>query len=169
MTAADETRPRDAAPQERTVLFADIASSTEILREVGEMEGRSLIVRCLAVMTEVVEATGGEVVKRIGDELFCFYPEPDAAAHGASQMQQRVVDGHKNKEFAFPMRIRIGFEHGEVSTHGGEVYGTTIHTAKVRIFIKSIVVYVMRKLQNKNRLTFTVELREKQTLLPLPA
>ncbi len=130
MADGAELIPAEGSAATRTILFADIVDSTGILRTHGEEGGRELIVSCLAVMASATEECKGVVLDRIGDEIMCLFEEPDAAAHAAAQLQQRVSEGHAKGELGCPMRIRVGLEHGTITKVGGELYGTTIHAAK---------------------------------------
>ncbi len=113
----------------KTVLFADIVDSTGLYDEKGDDVARGLLVQCLDLMTKVVEESKGVVEDRIGDEVLCTFDEPDAAAHAASQLHQRVQDGHAAGELECPMQVRIGLEHGPIMRTPEGLFGTTIHTA----------------------------------------
>lgn len=129
MTDVDETGPADDATEAKTVLFADIVDSTRLFDERGDAVARGLLVRCLDLMASVVGDCKGRVEDRIGDELLITFDDPDAAAHAAGQLHQRIQDGHAKGELDCPMRIRIGLEHGPIMRTTEGLFGTTIHTA----------------------------------------
>jgi class 3 adenylate cyclase len=119
----------DRSTETKTILFADVVDSTGLYDEKGDEVARRLLVQCLDLMTTVVEGCKGVVEDRIGDEVLCTFDEPDDAAHAASQLQQRVQDGHANGELECIMRIRVGMEHGPIMRTQEGLFGTTIHTA----------------------------------------
>ena len=119
----------ERSSETKTILFADVVDSTGLYDELGDQVARHLLVQCLDLMTRVVEDCKGVVEDRIGDEVLCTFDEPDDAAHAASQLQQRVQDGHGAGELDHPMRIRVGLEHGPIMRTQEGLFGTTIHTA----------------------------------------
>jgi len=124
-----DSKPDDRTTETKTILFADIVDSTGLYDEKGDETARRLLVQCLDLMTKVVEGSKGVVEDRIGDEVLCTFDDPDDAAHAASQLQQRVQDGHANGELECAMRVRIGMEHGPIMRTEEGLFGTTIHTA----------------------------------------
>jgi class 3 adenylate cyclase len=110
------------------VVFADISGSTAIYEQLGDIAGHQLIRGCLGIMQEEVEAHGGQVVKAIGDELMCTFPDVVSALGAATGMQQQV------QELAAPggrrMSLRIGVHHGlALLEEGGDVYGQAVNVA----------------------------------------
>ena len=114
---------------ERTVLFADIAGSTRLLGELGDDAGRVLLVRYVGLLADTARAAGGEVANLLGDEVFCIFVAPDAAAAAAASMHESVEAASARERLARPVRIRAGFVHGSVvhSTEGW--FGSTVHKA----------------------------------------
>lgn len=109
------------------VLFADVAGSTRLYEVLGDAEALRAIDRCLNRVERAVVASGGKVVKTIGDELMATFVNTEMAAHAAMQIQSRVdglppVLGNK-------LAIRIGFHYGSVLTGGGDVFGNTVNVA----------------------------------------
>jgi len=118
-----------AESQEQTALFADIAGSTRITEETGDFGARDILSTCLDLMDEIVRKQGGRVSRRIGDELLCLFPTAELAAFAAAELHAVVTSAHRKGRLPRPMRLRIGFEHGPVVEHDGELYGQTVHTA----------------------------------------
>ena len=88
-------------PQERrklvTVLFCDLAHSTEIAEALDAESVRALALRYFEAMRGAVEAHGGTVEKFIGDAVVALYGVPVAheddalrAIRTAIEMQQRL-------------------------------------------------------------------------------
>lgn len=112
---------------ERAILFADVSGSTRLYELLGDKVAKDAIARCLAVLTAVVEAQRGRVVKTIGDEIMAVFPRPEAAAAAAHQMQNNVaamppVSGQ-------PMRIRVGFHFGPVLEDDNDFFGDGVNVA----------------------------------------
>lgn len=113
--------------RETTVLFADVTGSTRLYEEVGDTTAADAIRRCLDVVQRATEASGGRVVKTIGDELMAVFPNPDRATQAATRMHMAVnalppIEGQK-------LSLRIGFHAGPVIQRGGDVFGDTVNLA----------------------------------------
>jgi len=115
--------------QERqaTVLFADVSGSTKLYESEGDKAAMEAVARCLDQLRQKVEASGGRVVKTIGDEVMALFPTPDSAAIAASSMQYAIE--------ALPLvgatklGVRIGFQSGPVIQSGDDVFGDTVNLA----------------------------------------
>jgi class 3 adenylate cyclase len=110
-----------------TILFADVSSSTRLYEAAGDAAALEAISACLAAARLATEASGGRGVKTIGDEVMCIFPDPNAAASAAAEMQAKVdalaeVAGMK-------LGIRIGLHHGPVLQRDDDVFGDTVNVA----------------------------------------
>ena len=111
----------------QAVLFADVSGSTRLYENLGNTMALSCIGLCLQIIKESSEAEGGRVVKAIGDELMCAFPDAGAAARAASDMQNRIsmqdpVSGQQ-------MAIRVGMAFGPVIERDGDVFGDCVNVA----------------------------------------
>jgi hypothetical protein len=108
------------------ILFADVCDSTRIYEQLGDDRARALVARCIALMTDSIHRYGGTLVKTIGDEVMATFPEADAAADAAGEMQGlihgTVMDGH-------PLAIRIGFHYGLALQEERDVFGDAVNLA----------------------------------------
>ncbi|MCC6534940.1 MAG: adenylate/guanylate cyclase domain-containing protein [Burkholderiales bacterium] len=109
------------------VLFADIAGSTTLYETLGDSHAKSLVDECLHALRTITARHGGRVVKTIGDELMCVFPDADRVTLAACEMQQAVsaLPVVSNVQRA----IRIGFHAGPVLEADGDVFGDTVNTA----------------------------------------
>lgn len=114
-------------PKDPAVLFADIAGSTSIYETLGDANAKAMIDECLHVMRAATARYGGRVVKTIGDELMCVFPDAERAAMAASEMQQAVAG--LPEVSAVRRSIRIGFHAGALIEADGDVFGDTVNTA----------------------------------------
>ncbi len=114
-------------PQDPAVLFADIAGSTSIYETLGDTNAKAMIDECLQVMRAATARYGGRVVKTIGDELMCVFPDADRGSMAASEMQQAVAA--LPTVAAVRRSIRVGFHAGPLIEAEGDVFGDTVNTA----------------------------------------
>jgi adenylate cyclase len=122
----DKTNAMSESPN-LTVLFADVAGSTRLYERCGDKEALRRVGECLAVAKEAVLANDGEVIKTIGDELMCLFPNSGAATLAACAMQSGV-HGLPQAGDA-PMALRIGYQSGPVLRRDGDVFGDTVNVA----------------------------------------
>jgi predicted ATPase/class 3 adenylate cyclase len=116
-----------AAVGVRGFLFSDLEGSTRLLEELRtEAYGRLLAVYHRMV-TEATAATGGEVVDREGDGLFCVFPTAGAALSAAVSAQQAM--GREPWPGGVTVRARMGVHVGEVSLGEAGYVGMEIHRA----------------------------------------
>jgi adenylate cyclase len=110
-----------------TVLFADVSGSTSLYETAGDDAALEAVSACLAEARAATEASGGRVVKTMGDEIMSIFPEPDSAANAASDIQARIealpeVAGKK-------LGVRVGFHHGPVLQRDDDIFGDTVNLA----------------------------------------
>lgn len=112
---------------EVAVLFADVSGSTKLYETLGDAQAKAMIDECLEIMRTVTARQAGRVIKNIGDEIMCVFPDADRGHFAATDMQLKIaalpaVSGIKRS-------IRIGFHVGAVILESGDVFGDTVNTA----------------------------------------
>ncbi|MEN8718786.1 MAG: adenylate/guanylate cyclase domain-containing protein [Oceanococcaceae bacterium] len=110
------------------VLFADVVGSTRLYERYGDAVAKAAIDACLALCSDVVTETQGRVVKTIGDEIMCVFPDACSAARAAIGMQQGVEAGVPGA--SVELAIRVGFHAGEmIVADDGDVFGDAVNVA----------------------------------------
>jgi class 3 adenylate cyclase len=112
---------------EVAVLFADVAGSTKLYETLGDSRAKAMIDECLQMMRTVTERHAGRVIKNIGDEIMCIFPDADRGHIAAADMQSRLAD--MPAVSGVKRSIRIGFHVGAVIYEGSDVFGDTVNTA----------------------------------------
>jgi len=123
MTAAESPPSVSVA-----ILFADISGSTRLYETLGDARARQLIGRCIALMTGATEKHAGTLIKTIGDEVMCRFPDADAAAAAALDMQEQV-SGASITGGGMNLAIHVGFHYGAVVEEEGDVFGDAVNVA----------------------------------------
>jgi len=109
------------------VLFADIAGSTKLYEALGDAQAKILIDEALVALRAITERHRGRVVKTIGDELMCVFPDAERGFLAATDMQTLV---HALPAVKSAKRmIRVGFHAGPVIEEKGDVFGDTVNVA----------------------------------------
>jgi class 3 adenylate cyclase len=116
------TGERPQAQAERvlaTVLFTDIASSTELAAKLGDRSWREILERFRGVVRDQLNHFGGQEVNTRGDDFLATFDGPARAVRCA----MRLTDA-----FGGPgLQVRAGVHTGEVELLGGDVGGMTVH------------------------------------------
>jgi len=125
--ADEKTQIDPNAATEVAVLFADVSGSTKLYEALGDTQAKLLIDEALSGMKGVTERHRGRVIKTIGDELMCVFPDAERGFLAATDMQTlvnalAVMKGVKRM-------IRVGFHAGAVIEEKGDVFGDTVNVA----------------------------------------
>jgi class 3 adenylate cyclase/tetratricopeptide (TPR) repeat protein len=125
-----------------TVLFCDLAGSTELGERIDPERLRALLARWYEAMRAPIERHGGTVEKFIGDAVMAVFGVPhvhedDALRAVRAAVEMRAAVARLNDELAGPrhrpLAIRIGVNTGEVVTGDAAatlVSGDAVNTAK---------------------------------------
>ena len=135
-TAPSRTETRKTV----TVLFADIAGSTQLGERLDPEAVRWLLARHFAEARTVLERHGGTVEKFIGDAVMAVFGVPVAheddalrAVRAAADLMDAVERANSDPEAPSRLSIRIGINTGEVVSGAGTgetlVTGDAVNTA----------------------------------------
>src|SRR3954469_5498585 len=118
-----------ATPEERklvTVLFADVAGSTQLGERLDAEGLKDVMSRFFAAMRAEIEAEGGTVEKFIGDAVMAAFgvpvaheDDPARALRAGLRMLARLPDVNRELERAHGVRLQI-----RIGVHSGEVLAT---------------------------------------------
>jgi len=111
------------------IMFADVAGSTQLFEVLGDDKARAAIAETLELLTNVINGHNGTVIKTIGDEVMCTFPEPDDSANAATEMQETLEDANDMREEGPEIKIRIGTHFGPALLEGGDVFGDAVNVA----------------------------------------
>ena len=125
------TVPRPATDRVlATIMFTDVAGSTERAAELGDREWTRLLERHLQAARAAVATHGGECVKSLGDGLLATFTGPAQAVRCAT-----VVTAEAR---AMGLDVRAGVHTGEVARSDDDVAGLAVHIA-ARIMAEAAV------------------------------
>ena len=121
---ASRRAPRlgEAANSERrlaTVLFADIAGSTELAARLGDRAWRELLARFFGLVRAQLAAHKGHEVDTAGDGIFATFDGPARAVDCALALAREA----RSLDF----EIRAGLHTGEIEASGDKVAGIAVH------------------------------------------
>ena len=121
--------------QERlTVFFSDIANSTWLYQQKGDVEAHRLIMNCLDQLRECVESHRGSLLRTVGDAVLASFPSADDAFNASISAQRSQISS--------PLDVRVGFHFGDVIPDAGDVYGNAVNiAARVASFANAREIY----------------------------
>ena len=109
-----------------TVLFTDLVGSTELRARLGEEAAEQLRREHDRLLTEVVEANAGRVVKGLGDGIMAAFAGATDAVAAAVAIQQAVDRLNRSGKAAVALALRVGVSAGDVSFEDDDVHGTPV-------------------------------------------
>jgi adenylate cyclase len=107
----------------RSVGFADLVSFTRLVRTLDERELAALVQRFEALVSDIVAAHGGRVIKTVGDAVLFAAGTPAAAAAIALDIASTMAEDDLLPD------VRSGLATGPVVMRLGDVFGTTVNRA----------------------------------------
>ncbi|MCB1875841.1 MAG: FHA domain-containing protein [Chromatiales bacterium] len=116
---------------ECAILFADICGSTELYDQVGNLAAMERVSTAIQAISAIAVEAGGRVIKTIGDEVMCTFPQAGSAIECASAMQRAMDDGASavGPETLPMLPIKIGIHYGPVLEENADVFGDTVNVA----------------------------------------
>ncbi|MDD4911085.1 MAG: adenylate/guanylate cyclase domain-containing protein [Sideroxydans sp.] len=109
------------------VMFADISGSTALYDQLGNEAALNMVTRTLNLLKQEVARHGGTLIKTIGDEVLCTFPNALSAAQAARAMHIAVDTEKPGDEH--PIAVRIGLHFGDVILKANDVFGDTVNVA----------------------------------------
>jgi class 3 adenylate cyclase len=104
-----------------TVLFTDIAGSTERAARLGDRRWRALLEVHDELAHRLVEEFGGQLVKTTGDGILATFDGPGRAIRCAATLRDELT--------GIDLQIRAGLHTGEIELREGDVGGLAVHIA----------------------------------------
>jgi class 3 adenylate cyclase len=123
--AATETQ-RDTGV--RTVMFTDIANSTEITSRFGDDAGMAMLAVHDQIVRDALVRNCGREVKHTGDGIMASFISAAGAVRCACQVQGALRD-HNNSGPDFPVIVRIGISAGEPVEQHEDLFGSSVQLA----------------------------------------
>lgn len=118
-----ETKPIETV----CVMFADVAGSTKLYEQLGDVSANSIISEVIQLMQNVTKLHNGIVIKTIGDEVMCRFNDATDCANAAVLIQEKLQLGMVQGQF---VAVRIGFHVGPaIIQDDGDIFGDTVNTA----------------------------------------
>ncbi len=123
-----------SAIQRRAVVFADLRGSTALYELIGNASASAVVTETVDSIARRVPATGGVLVKTLGDGLMAVFPTASQAVEAADQMHEELdvvmmrreaLTGYGEARLQLQVCVALG-ETVEVS---GDYFGDAVNVA----------------------------------------
>ncbi|MBI3457486.1 MAG: adenylate/guanylate cyclase domain-containing protein [Candidatus Rokubacteria bacterium] len=118
LTGAREAREPDRVLA--TVMFTDIAGSTELATRLGDRQWRDVLDRYYAIVRRQLARFRGREIDTAGDGLFATFDGPARAIRCARAIADEIS--------VLGIAVRVGIHSGECEVIGDKVGGIAVHT-----------------------------------------
>lgn len=108
------------------IAFADLADSTRLFRELGDVAARDLTQAFYAHVAAALPSHGGRTVKTLGDGVMCAFPDADEAVKAMCDLHGQIAAIRAPEQ---PLRIHSGVSVGSVIAEGDDMFGTVVNVA----------------------------------------
>jgi class 3 adenylate cyclase len=129
-----------------TFLFTDLKGSTELYERVGDLVAYDLVRAHFRVLTEIVAAEAGAVVKTIGDAVMATFPTPNRAIAAALRMREAMLSLNAERKRDDDLLLKIGIHEGPclavMLNERQDYFGQTVNIAsRVQHLASSQAIY----------------------------
>jgi class 3 adenylate cyclase len=113
-----------------TFLFTDLKGSTELYERVGDLVAYDLVRAHFRILTEIIAAEAGAVVKTIGDAVMATFPTPDRAIAAALRMRDTMSSiKHGDRDLLLKIGIHEGPCLAVMVNDRQDYFGQTVNIA----------------------------------------
>ena len=114
-------------PTHRTLMFTDVARSTDLVEAIGDDAWQNLSAWMDAELRRLFEEHRGREVDHAGDGFFVVFDAASDAIDCAIDIQRRLRSQRRLHGYA--PQVRIGIHEGDVNEIDSSVRGTAVHRA----------------------------------------
>jgi class 3 adenylate cyclase len=153
-----------------TFLFTDLKGSTELYDQVGDLVAYDLVRAHFQLLTEIVGAEAGAVVKTIGDAVMATFPTPSRAVAASLRMREAMRRLNEQRKRDDDLVLKIGIHEGPclavMLNERQDYFGQTVNIAsRVQNLASSHAIYATGPVVDHQA---TTQLLEQAGVSPVP-
>jgi class 3 adenylate cyclase len=130
----------------RTILFSDLAGSTDLNRRLGDEATMRVLHAHDAILRREIESRRGLIIKHTGDGFMASFADASSAIQAAIAIQ-RALNAQNQQMPEMPILVRIGINAGEPVDEGNDLFGAAVQLARrvcdaaeaERIYVANVV------------------------------
>ena len=112
----------------QVIMSADIAGSTALYEQVGDVAAQALVADCLKTLKSLCADHHGRVLAEVGDQIVGLFDDATEAAAAASEMHAEMHE--RSGQGSGPrIRMRIGLHFGPIVSDADALAGETAKVA----------------------------------------
>lgn len=115
-------------PGIRTILFTDLAGSTDMTQALGDDAALEQLRIHDGIVREALIVCHGREIKHTGDGILASFVSAASAMRCAIRIQQQFAQ-QRAREGAYPLQVRVGAAAGEPVERNNDIFGTTVQLA----------------------------------------
>ena len=112
----------------QVIMSADIAGSTALYEQVGDVQAQALVADCLKTLKALSEEHHGRVLAEVGDQIVALFEDASAAAGAACEIHAEMHE-RNSRESGPRIRMRIGMHCGPLDADADALAGETAKIA----------------------------------------
>jgi class 3 adenylate cyclase len=151
-----------------TFLFTDLKGSTELYEQVGDLIAFDLVRAHFRLLTDIVGAEAGAIVKTIGDAVMATFPTPNRAVAASLRMREamrRLNEERKRDDLLLKIGIHEGPCLAVMLNERQDYFGQTVNIAsRVQNLASSQAIYATGSVIGHEA---TAELLDKSGVAPV--
>jgi len=110
------------------IMFADVVGYSRMMAS-NEERTLELLKDFENICSPIISKHDGEIIKKVGDELFCEFSSAKQAVDSALEIQEAIQPYNDSRPKDFKLQVRIGIHVGDIVLRDGDVFGDGVNVA----------------------------------------
>jgi len=110
------------------IMFADVVGYSRMMAN-NEERTLELLRDFENICSPIISKYEGEIIKKVGDELFCEFSSAKQAVDSALAIQDAIQPYNDSRPKDFKLHVRIGIHVGDIVLRDGDVFGDGVNVA----------------------------------------
>ena len=110
------------------IMFADVVGYSRMMAS-NEERTLELLKDFENICSPIISKHDGEIIKKVGDELFCEFSSAKQAVDCALEIQEAIQPYNDSRPKDFKLQVRIGIHIGDIVLRDGDVFGDGVNIA----------------------------------------
>ena len=136
LTEWNKPKSTETSSSTITVLFTDIAGSTDMTQTLGDALAQQAVRAHNKIVRTALHTFNGKEIKHTGDGIMASFLAASNAAEAATDIQKGALK-HTTSNPELPLHLKIGINAGEPIAEEDDLFGTTVQLA-ARIVDKAL-------------------------------
>jgi class 3 adenylate cyclase len=112
-----------------SIVFIDIAGSTEIFGALGNIQATKVIAGATQWIGRLCEEHGGRVIKFMGDGVLVLFQHCMPAVEASVELQMLHTERQRAVSADHRIKLKVGVAHGDVVEKDGHCFGDVVNVA----------------------------------------